>query len=200
MAKAWKVRAYLIARGARMISWEENLEVAPLAQALLAEAGDDPLVLVFSGQFHAFSGWGQAEGAEAVRRARRLCPNSALVNLAAGWPLSYIGAYDEAIEAFETWHQARSDGRHGDLLPDGGGALSHLCRAGRYGARDHGAGLCRTPVLRDPRAIHGPRLLGCREGGGGAPDGGCPARDRPRRDADLGRLDSTPYRLPNSGN
>jgi TolB-like protein len=28
MAKAWKVRAYLIARGARMISWEENLEVA----------------------------------------------------------------------------------------------------------------------------------------------------------------------------
>jgi TolB-like protein len=102
MARAWKVRAYLVARGARMISWEENLEVAPMAQALLAEAGDDPLVLVFSGQFHAFSGWGQAEGAEAVRRARRLCPNSALVNLAAGWPLSYIGAYDEAIEAFET--------------------------------------------------------------------------------------------------
>jgi tetratricopeptide (TPR) repeat protein len=102
MAKAWKVRAYLIARGARMISWEENLEVAPLAQALLAEAGDDPLVLVFAGQFHAFSGWGQTEGAEAARRARRLCPNSALVNLAAGWPLSYIGAYDEAIEAFET--------------------------------------------------------------------------------------------------
>jgi TolB-like protein len=55
MAKAWKVRAYLIARGARMISWEENLEVAPLAQALLAEADDDPLVLVFAGQFHAFS-------------------------------------------------------------------------------------------------------------------------------------------------
>ena len=101
MAKAWKVRAYLIARGARMISWEENLEVAPLAQALLAEASDDPLVLAFSGQFHAFSGWGQQEGAEAVRRAQRLCPNSALVNLAAGWPLSYIGAYDEAIEAFD---------------------------------------------------------------------------------------------------
>jgi TolB-like protein len=101
MARAWKVRAYLIARGARMISWEENLEVAPLAQALLAEAGDDPLVLVFSGQFHSFSGWGQQEGAEAVRRARRLCPNSALVNLSAGWPLSYIGVYDEAIEAFD---------------------------------------------------------------------------------------------------
>ena len=101
MAKAWKVRAYLIARGARMISWEETLEAAPLAQALLAEAGDDPLVLVFSGQFHAFSGWGQQEGAEAVRRARRLCPNSALVNLSAGWPLSYIGAYDEAIDSFE---------------------------------------------------------------------------------------------------
>lgn len=101
MARAWKIRAYLIARGARMISWEENLEVAPMAQALLAEAGDDPLVLVFSGQFHAFSGWGQQEGAEAVRRARRLCPNSPLVNLAAGWPLSYIGAYDEAIEAFD---------------------------------------------------------------------------------------------------
>ncbi|MCU4654466.1 winged helix-turn-helix domain-containing protein [Roseibacterium sp. SDUM158016] len=101
MAKAWKVRAYLIARGARMISWEENLEAAPLAKTLLAEAGDDPLVLVFAGQFFAFSGWGQEEGAEAVRRARRLCPNSALVNLSAGWPLSYIGAYDEAIEAFE---------------------------------------------------------------------------------------------------
>jgi TolB-like protein len=101
MAKAWKVRAYLIARGARMISWQENLEVAPLARDLLAEAGDDPLVLVFSGQFHAFSGWGQKEGAEAVRRAQRLGPNSALVNLSAGWPLSYIGAYDEAIRSFE---------------------------------------------------------------------------------------------------
>ncbi len=101
MAKAWKVRAYLIARGARMISWQENLEVAPLARDLLAEAGDDPLVLVFAGQFHAFSGWGQQEGAEAVRRAQRLCPNSALVNLSAGWPLSYIGAYDEAIRSFE---------------------------------------------------------------------------------------------------
>ena len=101
MAKAWKMRAYLIARGARMISWEETLEAAPLAKTLLAEAGDDPLVLVFSGQFHAFSGWGQQEGAEAVRRAQRLCPNSALVNLSAGWPLSYIGAYDEAIGSFE---------------------------------------------------------------------------------------------------
>lgn len=101
MAKAWKVRAYLIARGARMISWEETLEAAPLAQALLAEAGDDPLVLVFAGQFHAFSGWGQQEGAEAARRAQRLCPNSALVNLSAGWPLSYIGAYDEAIRSFD---------------------------------------------------------------------------------------------------
>lgn len=101
MAKAWKVRAYLIARGARMISWEENLEAAPLAQALLAEAGDDPLVLVFAGQFHAFSGWGQLEGAEAARRAQRLCPNSALVNLSAGWPLSYIGAYEEAIQSFD---------------------------------------------------------------------------------------------------
>lgn len=30
-----------------------------------------------------------------------MCPNSALVNLAAGWPLSYIGAYDEAVAAFE---------------------------------------------------------------------------------------------------
>ena len=101
MAKAWRVRAYLIARGARMISWEEYLEIAPLAQALLAEAGDDPLVLVFAGQSYAFSGWGQREGAEAARRAQRLCPNSALVNLSAGWPLSYIGAYDEAIRGFE---------------------------------------------------------------------------------------------------
>jgi TolB-like protein len=101
MAKAWKVRAYLIARGARMISWDENLEAAPLAKSLLADAGDDPLVLVFAGQFHAFSGWGQEEGTEAVRRARRMCPNSALVNLSAGWPLSYVGAYDEGIEAFD---------------------------------------------------------------------------------------------------
>jgi TolB-like protein len=74
MAKAWKVRAYLIARGARIISWEKNLEVAPLARALLADAGDASLVLVFAGQFHAFSGWGQQEGAEAARRAQRLCP------------------------------------------------------------------------------------------------------------------------------
>lgn len=74
MAQAWKVRAYMVARGARMISWEETLEAAPLAQALLAEA---------------------------ARRAQRLCPSSARVNLSAGWPLSYIGAYDEAIRSFD---------------------------------------------------------------------------------------------------
>jgi tetratricopeptide (TPR) repeat protein len=44
---------------------------------------------------------GQEEGAEAVRRGARLCPNSALIQTAAGFPLAYIGAYDDAIEAFE---------------------------------------------------------------------------------------------------
>jgi hypothetical protein len=141
MAKAWKVRAYLIARGARMISWDENLEAAPLPKALLAEAGDDPLVLVFAGQFHAFSGWGQEEGTEAVRRARRMCPNSALVNLSAGWPLSYVGAYDEADRGVRGRHPARPAGRHGGLLPDGGVLVPSLCRAGGDSDRDHGTGL-----------------------------------------------------------
>jgi TolB-like protein len=134
MAKAWKVRAYLIARGARMISWDENLEAAPLAKSLLADAGDDPLVLVFAGQFHAFSGWGQEEGTEAVRRARRMCPNSALVNLSAGWPLSYVGAYDEGIEAFDA-------GIRLDPLGD----MTVYCRMG--------AGLCHLYAGRVETAI-----------------------------------------------
>ena len=43
---------------------------------------------------------GEEEGAVAVRRGARLCPNSALIQTAAGFPLAYIGAYDEAIDAF----------------------------------------------------------------------------------------------------
>ena len=101
LAKAWKVRAYLIARGARQISWEDYLEIAPLAQSLVAEAHTDPMVMTFAGMAHAMSGWGQSEGAEAVRRGARLCPNSALIQTSAGFPLAYIGAYDEAVTAFE---------------------------------------------------------------------------------------------------
>lgn len=101
VAKAWKVRAYLIARGARQITWEEYLEIAPLAQSLVASAHPDPLVMTFAGMAHAMSGWGQEEGAEAVRRGARLCPNSAVIQTAAGFPLAYLGAYDEAITAFE---------------------------------------------------------------------------------------------------
>jgi TolB-like protein len=100
VAKAWKVRAYLIARGGRQISWDEYLEIAPLARSLVAEGHTDPLVITFGGMAHAMSGWGQEEGAEAVRRGARMCPNSAVIQTAAGFPLAYLGAYDEAIAAF----------------------------------------------------------------------------------------------------
>jgi len=100
-AKAWKVRAYLIARGGRQISWDEYLEIAPLAQSLVAEAHSDPMIMTFGGMAHAMSGWGQEEGAEAVRRGAQLCPNSAIIQTAAGFPLAYLGVYEEAIIAFE---------------------------------------------------------------------------------------------------
>jgi TolB-like protein len=123
VAKAWKVRAYLISRGARHITWDEYLEIAPLAQSLVAEAHTDPLVMTFGGMAHAMSGWGQQEGAEAVRRGARLCPNSALIQTAAGFPLAYLGSYDEAITAFER-----------GLRLDPLGEMSVYCRMG--------AGIC----------------------------------------------------------
>jgi len=119
VAKAWKVRAYLIARGGRQITWDEYLEIAPLAQTLVAEAHPDPMVMTFGGMAHAMSGWGQEEGAEAVRRGAQLCPNSAIIQTAAGFPLAYLGAYDEAVTAFER-----------DLRLDPLGEMAVFCRMG----------------------------------------------------------------------
>jgi len=195
MAKAWKVRAYLIARGARMISWEENLEAAPLAKALLADAGDDPLVLAFAGQFHAFSGWGQQEGAEAARRAQRMCPNSALVNLAAGWPLSYIGAYDEAVAAFEA-------GIRLDPLGD----MAVYCRMGAAfchvmaGRVETGIDLAEQVVAEVPHYGTGLRfLLFAYWAAGRTEDAHRMASELRRIEPDLtlsDALESTPYRQP----
>jgi len=119
IAKAWKVRAYLISRGARQITMEEFCEVSPLARALINEGSSDPMVLAFAAVAHGFGGVHQDEAAEAARKAVRLAPNSSLVLTSAGFPLSYVGAYGEAIAAF-------SQGLRMDPL----GQMAGYCRMG----------------------------------------------------------------------
>jgi TolB-like protein/Tfp pilus assembly protein PilF len=118
-AKAWRVRAYLISRGARQISMEEFREVSPLAKSLITQGSSDPMVLAFAAVAHGFGGDNQDEAAEAARKAVRLAPNSSLVMTSAGFPLSYVAAYDEAIAAFQQ-----------GLRMDPLGQMSAYCRMG----------------------------------------------------------------------
>ncbi|MEM9756527.1 MAG: tetratricopeptide repeat protein, partial [Pseudomonadota bacterium] len=101
LAKAWKVRSYLVARGGRLISMAEFHEISPLAEALVNDYGNDPLVLAFASVAHGFGSDHQDEAAQAARRAVQLSPNSGLVMTSAGWPISYVAAYEEAIGCFE---------------------------------------------------------------------------------------------------
>jgi TolB-like protein len=80
-----------------------------------------------------------------------------------------------------------------------GRALSHVCAGGSIRRRDHGAGLCRTPVLRDPREFlvlgyWAPGRWRRRAGWRMSCAGSSP-------DVTLtSALDSTPTGSPNSGN
>jgi TolB-like protein/Tfp pilus assembly protein PilF len=98
LAKAWKCRAYVVARGARWITKEETKEaVGPVARTLLADKSQDPLVLAFAGFTDAYLNAERDAAVRAVRRAVRMAPNSVLVLNAAGWVEYYVADYDTAI-------------------------------------------------------------------------------------------------------
>jgi TolB-like protein len=101
VAKAWKVRAYLIARGRasdHVGRVPRNRTARPVACGRGAQrpVGDDVR-----------RPWPTRCRAGDRRKAPRpsgvargYVPNSAVIQTAAGFPLAYLGAYDEAIEAF----------------------------------------------------------------------------------------------------
>ncbi|SMX37867.1 winged helix-turn-helix domain-containing protein [Maliponia aquimaris] len=98
LAKAWKCRAFLVARGARWITKEETqAAVGPLAKALMTGKTQDPLVLAFAGFTDAYLNMDRDLAVRAVRRAVRMAPNSVLVLNAAGWVEYYVTDYERAI-------------------------------------------------------------------------------------------------------
>ena len=101
LAKSWKVRAYMVARSSRLISFERSLEVKELAAQLIQPDQFDPHVIVFAAVAHGFFATDREEAAQAARRAILLNPNSGLVLSAAGWPLVYVGDYEAADRSFE---------------------------------------------------------------------------------------------------
>lgn len=101
LAKAVKCMAYMRARGSRLISFENSRPAEAIARDLLNHESDDPHVLAYAGMTHAFFAEDKARGAQAVRKALRLAPNSCHILNIAGWTLSYVGAYGEAIQCLE---------------------------------------------------------------------------------------------------
>ena len=101
LAKAWKCRAYLMARGGRYIGMDEMWEVEPTARTLLADHRNDPVALSFAAIAYSYFTRDRQIVASAVRHARAMAPNSGLVLQPTGWVLSYAEAYEEAIDCFE---------------------------------------------------------------------------------------------------
>lgn len=121
-AKAWKCRAFMMARASRLITFERAMSVFDLAEEIIGRDQDDPYVLVFAGLTHGFLAKNKEPGAQAARRAISMAPHSCVIMNTAAWPLTYVSDYDAAIECFEK-----------SLRLDPIGPLSYYGRAG-YGA------------------------------------------------------------------
>ena len=100
LAKAWKCRAYMFARGARWISHDAIEALAPMARDLMAHHMDEPVVLAFASFLDAFLSDDKEAGLQASRAAVRQSPNSVLVLSSAGWVESYALNFEASIDLF----------------------------------------------------------------------------------------------------
>ncbi len=96
-AKSLKVRAFMMAAGARAITYEEGREGLQLAQDLLDGRTDDPVVLANAGHMMAYLGRKPELGHKVLQRADALNPNSVHVLASAAWVADYLGRYEAAM-------------------------------------------------------------------------------------------------------
>lgn len=100
-AKALRVRAHIMATGARVMTHDEGSAALPMAYALLDGRQSDPLVLAYAGLMVAFLGDDHALGYRSIQQAKSINPNSVLVRVSSAWVGAYTGFYQAAIEDAE---------------------------------------------------------------------------------------------------
>jgi len=100
-AKALRIRAHVMAAGARAITHEQGAEALKNAYDLLHEQQSDPLVLAYAGHMVAYLGNDHDLGYRAIQQAKNINPNSVLVRVSSAWCGAYMGLYQAAIEDAE---------------------------------------------------------------------------------------------------
>jgi len=96
-AKALKVRAHVMATGARAMTHDEGRAALQMAYDLLDGRQSDPLVLAFAGHMVAYLGNDHELGYRSILTAKQMNRNSVIVCVSAAWVAAYMGRYDDAI-------------------------------------------------------------------------------------------------------
>lgn len=99
-AKALICRLYMVACGARFITFEEARTMLPLAEEILEKSSGDPLVLTFAGHLIGNVGNQAERSAGLLRQALGLHPNSSFVLTSSGWVHTYTGETEIAADHF----------------------------------------------------------------------------------------------------
>jgi TolB-like protein len=99
-AKALMCRLYLVAYGARFISFDEARKALPLAEEILESSSNDPLVLTYAGHLIGYVGGQSVRAAGLLRQALGLHPNSSFVLISSGYVHTYIDELDIAADHF----------------------------------------------------------------------------------------------------
>lgn len=99
-AKALICRLYLVACGARFISFDEARTALPLAEEILELSSSDPLVLTYAGHLIGYVGGQTDRAAGLLRQALGLHPNSSFVLISSGYVHTYVGELEIAADHF----------------------------------------------------------------------------------------------------
>ena len=100
-AKTLRVRAHMMATGARAMTHYEGRAALPMAYELLDGRQSDPLVLAYAGHLVAYLGEDHDLGYRSIQQAKSINPNSVLVRVSSAWCGAYMGYCQAAIEDAE---------------------------------------------------------------------------------------------------
>jgi len=96
-AKALTCSAHTGALAARWWTFEQARAAMPLAREVLDSGTDDPTALAFAGHYIAYVGKDLQRGMTALKQAKKLNPNSAVVLMLLGWLHNYADENEAAM-------------------------------------------------------------------------------------------------------
>jgi TolB-like protein len=157
-AQELKMRAYMMACAARVITYAEGREGLEVARALLANPQTDANGLTNAGHYMAYLGGEPELGYRTLQRAITLNPNSAMALSSAVWVAAYLGRYTEAIEHYA--HGARLNPLHPNHAHSLAGYGYALMGLGRY---DQSIAALEDSIADDPSfgSSHWALMIAC---------------------------------------